>query len=142
MGRMNNPKPLIISIGTCQEMMAWMSMELIGSVDVSWQDFGSQVGQITADVCPALTTNLTQHDSHGPDDQPKTIDYHHLGMSRDAMAWMSMELIGSVDVSWQDFGSQQVGKITADFCHALTTNLTQHDSHGPDEQPKTIDHHH
>jgi hypothetical protein len=22
-------------------------------------------------------------DSHGPDDQPKTIDYHHLDMSRD-----------------------------------------------------------
>jgi hypothetical protein len=26
--------------------------------------------------------NLTQHDSHGPDDLPKTIDYHHLDMSR------------------------------------------------------------
>jgi hypothetical protein len=59
-------------------------MELIGSVDFSWQDFGSQqVGQITADFCQAPTTNLTKHDSHGPDDQPKTIDYHHLGMSRD-----------------------------------------------------------
>jgi hypothetical protein len=30
------------------------------------------------------TTNLTQCDSHGPDDHPpKTIDYHHLDMSRD-----------------------------------------------------------
>jgi hypothetical protein len=64
-------------------MMAWMSMELIGSVYVSWQDFGSQVGQITADFCHALTTNLTQNDTHGPDDQPKTIDHHHMGMSRD-----------------------------------------------------------
>jgi hypothetical protein len=28
--------------------------------------------------------NLIQHDSsHGLDDQPKTIDHHHLGMSRD-----------------------------------------------------------
>jgi hypothetical protein len=27
--------------------------------------------------------NLTQHDSHGPDDRIKTIDYHHLSMSRD-----------------------------------------------------------
>jgi hypothetical protein len=30
MGRMTNPKPFIIIILTCQEMMAWMSMELIG----------------------------------------------------------------------------------------------------------------
>jgi hypothetical protein len=30
-----------------------------------------------------LTTNMTQHDSHGPDDHPKTIDYHHLDMSKD-----------------------------------------------------------
>jgi hypothetical protein len=29
-------------------------------------------------------TNLTQHNSsHGPDDQPKTINHHHLGMSID-----------------------------------------------------------
>jgi hypothetical protein len=34
MGQMTNPKPLIVIIGTCQEMMAWMSMELIGSMDV------------------------------------------------------------------------------------------------------------
>jgi hypothetical protein len=32
---------------------------------------------------PVLMTNLTQHDSHGPDDHPKTFDYHHLDMSRD-----------------------------------------------------------
>jgi hypothetical protein len=89
-----------------RDMMAWMSMELIGSVDVSWQDFGSQVGQITADFCHTLTTNLTRHDTHGPDDQPKTIDYHHLGMSR----YFYMP------------------------CCALITNLTQHDSHGPDDQ--------
>jgi hypothetical protein len=30
MGQMTNPKPFIIIILTCQEMMAWMSMELIG----------------------------------------------------------------------------------------------------------------
>ena len=58
-------------------------MELIGSMDVIWQDYGSKVGQTTANFCKAPTTNLTQHDSHGPDDGPKTIDYHHLGMSRD-----------------------------------------------------------
>ena len=73
MGQMTTPKPLIIIIWTCQEMMTWMSMELIGSVDVIWWDFGSEVGQITADFCHTVTTNLTQHDSHGPDDSPKTI---------------------------------------------------------------------
>jgi hypothetical protein len=30
-----------------------------------------------------MTTNLTQRDSHGPDDHPKTFDYYHLVMSRD-----------------------------------------------------------
>jgi hypothetical protein len=34
MGQLTALKPLIIIICTCQEMMAWMSMELIGSVDV------------------------------------------------------------------------------------------------------------
>jgi hypothetical protein len=37
MGQMTNPKPLIIIIWACQEMMAWMSMGLIGSsMDVIW----------------------------------------------------------------------------------------------------------
>jgi hypothetical protein len=39
--------------------------------------------QITADFHQVLTTNLTQHDINKPDDSPKTIDYHHLDMSRD-----------------------------------------------------------
>jgi hypothetical protein len=56
-------------------------MELIGSMDVIWYDFGSEFGQITTDICHTLTTNLTQHDLQ--DDQQKTIDYHHLDMSRD-----------------------------------------------------------
>jgi hypothetical protein len=71
------------------------------------------VGQITADFCHALTTNLTQHDPHGPDDLAKTIDYHHLDMSRDDAVWMSMELIGSVDVIRWDCGLI-VKQITAD----------------------------
>jgi hypothetical protein len=33
--------------------------------------------------CHALTTNLIKHDSHGPDDQPKTTHCHHIDMSRD-----------------------------------------------------------
>jgi hypothetical protein len=32
MGMMTTPKPLINIIWTCQEMMVWMGMELIGSV--------------------------------------------------------------------------------------------------------------
>jgi hypothetical protein len=39
--------------------------------------------QITADFHQVLTTNLTQHDVHGPDDSSKTIEHHYLVMSRD-----------------------------------------------------------
>jgi hypothetical protein len=101
MGQMTNPKPLIIIIWTCQEMMAWMGMELIGSMDVILQDFGTKVGQITAYFKSHPDhINLTQHYSHGPDDQPKTIDYHHLDMSRDD--GMDEHRIGwlYVDVFW------------------------------------------
>jgi hypothetical protein len=35
MGKMTTPKPLIIILWACQELMTWMSMELIGSMDVS-----------------------------------------------------------------------------------------------------------
>jgi hypothetical protein len=83
MGLMTPPKPLIIIIWTCQEMMVWMSMELIGPMDVIRSDFGWEVGKIFPCFCLSLTTNLTQHDSRGPDDHPKTIDYHHLDMPRD-----------------------------------------------------------
>jgi hypothetical protein len=41
------------------------------------------VGQIQAGFCNTQTTNLTQHDSHGPNAHPKTIDEHHLDMSSD-----------------------------------------------------------
>jgi hypothetical protein len=65
-------------------MMVWMSMELIGSVDVILSDFGlKEVAQLVADSCHTLTTNQTQHHSQWPDDHPKTIDKHHLDMSRD-----------------------------------------------------------
>jgi predicted ThiF/HesA family dinucleotide-utilizing enzyme len=74
MGQMTTPKPLINIVWTCQEMMVWMSRELISSMDVIWYGFGSEVGQIKADFCDVLATNMTQHDSHGPDDHPKTID--------------------------------------------------------------------
>jgi hypothetical protein len=51
MGQMTPPKPLITIIWTCQEMMVWMSMELIGSVDVILWDCGLIEKQITADFC-------------------------------------------------------------------------------------------
>jgi hypothetical protein len=83
MGLMTPPKPLIIIIWTCQEMMVWMSMELIGPMDIIRSDFGSEVGKIFPHFCHSLTTNQTQHDSHGSNEYPKTIDYHHLDMPRD-----------------------------------------------------------
>jgi hypothetical protein len=48
MGKMTTPKPLINIIWTCQKMMVWMGMELIGSVDVILSDFGLKVGQLVA----------------------------------------------------------------------------------------------
>jgi hypothetical protein len=44
MGLMTTSKPLIIIIWVCQEMMAWMSMDMVGSIDVTWLDFGPEVG--------------------------------------------------------------------------------------------------
>jgi hypothetical protein len=34
-----------------------------------------------ADFGQATTTNPSQHDSHGPDDPFRTINYHHLDIS-------------------------------------------------------------
>jgi hypothetical protein len=67
-------------------------MELIDSLDVIWYDVMAK----NHAVPHALTINLTQHDSHEPDDGPQIIDYHHLGMSRDDGMAMSMELNGSM----------------------------------------------
>jgi hypothetical protein len=58
-------------------------MELIGFLDVIMLDFGLEVGQMAGDFYLVPMTNLTQHDSHGPDDYTKTFDYHHLDTSRD-----------------------------------------------------------
>jgi SHS2 domain-containing protein len=97
------------------------------------------------DFNQVLTGNLTQHDVHGPDDSPKTIDYHHLDMSRDDR---NMDKHG---IDWF-YGCHLVGflleKLLSNHCydfhhtHTLTTNLTQHDVHGPDDSLKTIDYHH
>jgi hypothetical protein len=45
MDQMTTPKPFINIIWTCQEMMVWMSMEMLGSVDVIWWDFGWEIQQ-------------------------------------------------------------------------------------------------
>jgi hypothetical protein len=45
MDQTTTPKPLINIIWTCQEMMVWMSMEMLGSVDVIWWDFGWKIRQ-------------------------------------------------------------------------------------------------
>jgi hypothetical protein len=83
---MTSKKPLIIIIWTCQEMMAWVMAFRV---------------RVRVILSHTLTTNLTEHDSHGPDDQPKTM-----------MAWMSMELIGSMDVICHVIRSE-VGQTTA-----------------------------
>jgi predicted SAM-dependent methyltransferase len=41
------------------------------------------LGKLQRNFVAPLYLKLTQHDSHGPDDHPKTIDYHHLDMPRD-----------------------------------------------------------
>jgi hypothetical protein len=55
--------------------------------------------------------DLTRRDPHGPDDLPKTIDYHHLNMSRDdgmdehGMDWIYLcHLVGFWLKSWANHG--------------------------------------
>ena len=80
--RMITPKPLIIIIWTCQEMMVWMRMELFGSPDVIMLNFALwKMMRKFHEFYPSLITNLTQHDSHERDDHPKTIDLYNLDMS-------------------------------------------------------------
>jgi hypothetical protein len=52
-------------------------------------------------ITPCWQKNLTQHDSHRPDDHPKTsIDYHRIWTCQKMMVLMSMELIDTVGVIW------------------------------------------
>jgi hypothetical protein len=115
-------------------------MELFGSPDVIMLNFALWKMRKFHELYPSLITILTQHDSHGPDDHPKTIDYHYLDMSRDdgmdknGIDW----LCGCHHVGFW-LGSWANGRW---FCPALTTNPTQHDSHRPDDHTKTFDYHH
>jgi hypothetical protein len=70
-----------------------------------------KVWQIAADFSQAPTTNLTQHQPHGPDDHPKTIHYHHLDMARDdrmdehGIDWLlGCHLVGFGLESWANCG--------------------------------------
>jgi hypothetical protein len=88
-----------------------------------------EVGQkISAEDCLSHSNHKSDTEllTWAPDEQPKTIDYHPLHMSRD----IGMDEHG---VDWP-FGWHLVGfwlgswaKISADFCHTLTTNLTQNE---------------
>jgi hypothetical protein len=62
--------------------------------------FGLEVGQIKADFCQTSTTNLTQNDTHGQYDHPKTINYNIIWTYQEMMEWMNMELMGAVDIIW------------------------------------------
>jgi hypothetical protein len=42
-------------------------------------------------------------------------------------------------MSFGRISAQKLGKSKADFCHAPTQDMTQHNPHGPDDHPKTID---
>jgi hypothetical protein len=66
--------------------------------------------------------DLAQHDSHGPDDLPKTIDYHHLDMSRDdGMDEPGIDWFCGCHLVLVGYFGSKVGQITADFCQTPTT---------------------
>jgi hypothetical protein len=92
--------------------------------------------------CHTLSTNLTQHDPHELDEQPKTIDYHFLHMLRDigkdehGVDWLfGWHLVGFWLGSW---ASHSYNEFLSRPDHSSDP---ANDSHGPDEQSKTIDYH-
>jgi hypothetical protein len=104
-------------------MMTWMSMELVGSMNANLKDLGLVAGHVgQADYGQALIESLIQLDLNGPDIHPKTIEYHHLGMSRDDgmdehanCCLYGRHLVGS----W--LGSCE--QMAADSCQATTAKL-------------------
>jgi hypothetical protein len=53
--------------------------------------------------------------------------------------WMNMELIGSVNIIWWVFLALNWANQGWFLTYTSTTNLTQNDTHGQYDQPKTID---
>jgi hypothetical protein len=94
-------------------MMVWMGMELIGSVDVILSDIGLKVGQLVADFCHTLTQIRPSITHMGKMTTPKPL-INIIWTCQKMMVWMSMELIGSVDVILSDFGLKEVGQLVAD----------------------------
>jgi hypothetical protein len=73
-------EPSIIIIWTYKDMMELMSRILVGKIAGANEDFGLEViGQMWLIFVQAPTTNPTQHDPHGPSDDPlRNINNHHL----------------------------------------------------------------
>jgi hypothetical protein len=73
---------LIIIKWTYQEMMVWMSRELIHFLGGLMEEL-LKVGQIELIFIHTPATNQTKHDLQRQDSLPTTIDYHQLNLSRD-----------------------------------------------------------
>jgi hypothetical protein len=75
-------EPSIIIIWTYLDMMKWMSRILDGEMAGADDYFGSKVWQMWLNFVLSPNHKSTQHDSHGPDDPIRTINYHHLDILR------------------------------------------------------------
>jgi hypothetical protein len=137
MGQMMPKQPLIITIWTHQEMIAWMSSKSIGILDVLMQDFGSDVsktGHILRHCQSQIQHSMTFMDQMMPKQPLIIIIWTH----QETMAWISRKSIGILDDLMKDFGSK-LGKLQADFASLPIANPTQHDLHGPDDAQTIID---
>jgi hypothetical protein len=77
------PKQQLIMISwTYQEMMVWMSRELIDVLGGLMEEL-LKVGQIELIFIHIPATNPMPHNLHQQDDTHTTIDYHQLDLSRD-----------------------------------------------------------
>jgi hypothetical protein len=101
--------------------------------------FGLEVGQIKADFCQTPTTNLTRSMTHMGYMTTQKLLIEIIWTFQEMMEWMSMELIAGSKISSGKIFWLGVGQIKADILHTPTTNLTQHDTHGQYDHPKTID---
>jgi hypothetical protein len=75
-------EPSIIIIWTYQDRMEWMSRTLVGEMAGADEDSSVNVGKIELNFVYIPTQSQDQHDPHGPDDPFRTINYHHLDISR------------------------------------------------------------
>jgi hypothetical protein len=87
----------IIIIWTYQDMMELMSRILVGEMAGVDEDFGSEVvGKMWLIFVQAPTTNPTQHDPHGPSDDPfRTVNYHLLDI-------LGHDRMDEQDIGWRN----------------------------------------